>query len=171
MRFLRPILLLGTHGAMLAVGFALGVYFLPIMIVDPPPPSAQLDSARAEAQFRGQFVRELAGSDFLHWAEGELFVSPAQVSFKGRTSPGPDYKLYLAPRFAETGAEFLALKAQSVRIGSVKSFQGFVLPVPEGVDVAAYQSAVIWCERFSQFISAARYQESAPEPQEPQEPQ
>ena len=158
MRLIRRIFLLGTHAAMLAVGFMLGIYLLPIMVAEAPPAAPQLEAARESAQFQGGFVRDLPGSDLLHWAEGTIFVSPEQVSFAGTTSPGPDYKLYLAPRFVSTGEEFLAVKAQSVRIGSVKSFAGFMLPVPDGVDVAAYNSAVIWCERFAQFISAARYQ-------------
>ncbi|MCY4505164.1 MAG: DM13 domain-containing protein [Hyphomicrobiales bacterium] len=158
MQFVRRLFLLGTHAAMLVVGFALGVYMLPIWVAEAPPPAAQLEAVRTAAQFEGRFARDLPGSDFLHWAEGGIFVAPTRISFEGDMAPGPDYKLYLVPTFVDTGAEFLALKSRAARIGSIKSFQGFALPVPEGVDVSAYTSAVIWCERFRQFISAARYQ-------------
>ena len=157
MRFLKRLLLLGTHAAMLAVGFGLGVYFLPIMVADAPPDASQLTAVREQAQFQGRFARDLPGSDFLHWAEGEVFVAAERVSFEGDMAPGPDYKLYLVPSFVTNEAEFMALKPRAARIGSIKSFQAFALTVPEGVDVAAYDSAVIWCERFREFISAARY--------------
>ena len=67
--------------------------------------------------------------------------------------PEPDYKLDLAP----TKEGLLAIKGQSKRIGDVKSFNGFIVEVPPGVDVRAYTTAVVWCEAFSQFISAAKY--------------
>jgi hypothetical protein len=75
----------------------------------------------------------------------------------GRLAPGPDYKLYLAPSFVDTKEAFLAVKAQSRRIGDVKTFNGFILDVPDGADINAYTTVVIWCEAFSQFISAAKY--------------
>jgi hypothetical protein len=30
--------------------------------------------------------------------------------------------------------------------------------VPEGVDVEDYTTVIVWCESFSEFITAARYQ-------------
>ncbi len=75
----------------------------------------------------------------------------------GELAPGPDYKLYLAPEFVETEADFIRLKPQMVRVGDVKTFRNFLIPVPESIDPARYTAVVIWCERFSQFITAARY--------------
>ena len=34
-----------------------------------------------------------------------------------------------------------------------KTFDNFVVPVPEGVDVARYAAVVVWCESFRQFIT------------------
>jgi hypothetical protein len=76
---------------------------------------------------------------------------------EGRLAPGPDYKLYLAPSFVDTKEGFLAIKEKSRRIGDVKTFSGFIVEVPQGVDVRDYTTAVVWCEAFSQFISAAKY--------------
>jgi hypothetical protein len=54
-------------------------------------------------------------------------------------------------------AAFAAIKPKSVQVGEVKSFNGFILGVPQDVDIEAYTSVLIWCEAFSQFITAARY--------------
>jgi hypothetical protein len=44
-----------------------------------------------------------------------------------------------------------------VRVGDVRTFENFVVPVPAAVDVAQFDSVIVWCESFSQFITAARY--------------
>jgi hypothetical protein len=154
---LRFLPLFATHGAMLGLGFLLGVYLLPILTAPTGPDQAVLQATEATALFKGRFERNLKGSDFVHWGEGDLRVSPDTIAHRGRLAPGPDYKLYLAPEFVDTKEGFLKIKGQSKRIGDVKTFDGFLLDVPPGVDVAAYTTAVVWCEAFSQFISAARY--------------
>ena len=75
----------------------------------------------------------------------------------GRIAPGPDYRLYLAPRFVETESDFLALKNRALEVGTVKTFENFIVPLPDSVDVSAFNTVVIWCESFSQFITAAEY--------------
>lgn len=154
---MRRLFLLFSHAAVFAAGIAAGIYLLPVLIAEPaPPPSAVLDIER-EAQFRGDFRPDLKGSDLLHWGEGEVLVSPRDIAHRGRLAPGPDYKLYLAPDFVEDEASFLAIKAKSRRIGDIRGFSGFIAPLPQGVDVTAYTTVVIWCETFGQFISAAKY--------------
>lgn len=155
----KALLLTATHTAMLAAGFAAGVYFLPILAAPPAPAQAQLETALAGAAYRGAFRRDLPGSDPLHWGEGTVAVSATQVTHMGRLAPGPAYRLYLTPRFVDNGEAFAQVKAQSVDLGDVKSFDGFIVPVPSGVDPAAYDSVVIWCEAFQQFITAARYRQ------------
>jgi hypothetical protein len=44
------------------------------------------------------------------------------------------------------------------RVGDVKTFENFLVPIPEAIDPADYNAVVIWCETFSMFITAARYQ-------------
>ena len=77
--------------------------------------------------------------------------------FRSRLAPGPDYKLYLSPEFVETEAGFARLKSRMVRVGEVKTFGNFVIPVPTDIDVSQYNTAIVWCETFSQFITAAKY--------------
>lgn len=154
---LRWMLLLTTHLIALVAGFALGIYALPILTAPPGPDKAALRATLASALFKGHFDRNLKGSDLLHWGEGEVRILPDKIAHEGRLSPGPDYKLYLAPQFVDTKEGFLRIKEQSRRVGDIKTFDGFLLPVPPGVDVAAYTTVVVWCEPFSQFISAAKY--------------
>ncbi|MEO1551601.1 MAG: DM13 domain-containing protein [Pseudomonadota bacterium] len=154
---LRRIISLVTHGLALAVGFGLGVYLLPILTAPPAPDAAMLEERAKDALFTGTLTRELAGSDFLHWGEGTLSVTQTQIVHEGALSPGPDYRLYLVPEFVEDEVGFEALKDRAVQVGDIKTFSGFVVDLPEGVDVTAYTTALVWCEAFSEFITAAKY--------------
>ena len=153
----RWFVLLGTHAAMLVFGFALGVYTLPILTAPKGPDKVELAAASKTALFKGQFSRKLKGSDFLHWGEGEVRVGRTMVAHEGRLAPGPDYKLYLVPEFVETEEAFEKVRAKSRQIGDVKSFNGFIVNVPPDVDITKYNTVVVWCESFSEFISAAKY--------------
>lgn len=154
---MKKLLLLGTHLLALAIGFALGVYLLPILTAPAAPSAADVAAAAAGASFQGRFRRDLADSDALHWGEGTVSVSRATIALVGELAPGPDYKLYLSPEFVETEADFLRLKGQMVRVGDVKTFKNFLVAVPASIDPAKYTTAIIWCETFGQFITAARY--------------
>ena len=61
------ILLLASHGFVLAAGFALGIYFLPILTAPSSPDSAALQQAASNAMFKAEFKRDLKGSDLFHW--------------------------------------------------------------------------------------------------------
>jgi hypothetical protein len=154
---MKKLLLVLSHLGFGAAGFALGIYMLPILIAPEGPDRATLEAASQAALYKGTFRRDLNGSDFLHWGEGEVSVSTTQVSHMGKLSPGPDYKLYLVKGFVEDEAQFNAVRSQAALIGDVKTFDGFALGVPAGVNIDDYDTAVVWCETFSEFISAARY--------------
>jgi hypothetical protein len=149
--------LLGSHLAVGVVGFAAGIYALPILIAPQAPTVTELKAATAQVQFSGQFKRELKDSDALHWGEGTVSVGPNAISLIGKLSPGPDYKLYLSPEFVETEADFKKLKTRMVRVGDVKTFDNFVVPVPTGINPANFTAVIVWCETFSEFITAAQY--------------
>lgn len=154
---MRRILLLATHAVAVAIGFALGIYFLPILTAPPSPDEAELQAMTEAEAFSAEFTRELQGSDFLHWGEGTVSVGANVIVHMGALAPGPDYKLYLVPEFVEDEASFEAIKDRSVQVGDVKTFAGFALDVPEGVEVAAYTSVLVWCEAFGEFITSAKY--------------
>lgn len=146
-----------THGAVAAAGFAGGIYALPILIAPSAPTQDELRSAISQVQFTGQFKRELKDSDSLHWGEGVVSIASRAISLSGRLAPGPDYKLYLSPAFVETEADFKRLRPSMVRVGDVKTFENFIVAVPEGIDPAQFNAVVVWCETFGQFITAAQY--------------
>jgi Electron transfer DM13 len=154
---LRVILLLITHALAAALGFAAGIYLLPILTAPPSPPAAEVAAQAARATYTGQFRRDLKGSDLLHWGEGTVSVGPTSITFVGKIAPGPAYKLYLSPEFVETEEDFARLKSRMVRVGDVKTFDSFVLPLPETMDLTQYNTVIVWCESFSQFITAARF--------------
>ena len=154
----RSVLLLAaSHCAFAAAGFAAGIYALPILIAPPVPTAEELKAARSEVLFTGTFRRDLKDSDALHWGEGVVSIAPKAISLAGRLAPGPDDQLYLSPEFVETEADFNRLKSRMARVGDVKTFENFVVPVPAGIEPAQYTAVVVWCETFSQFITAARY--------------
>ena len=153
----RLILLMVSHGAALAVGIALGIYLLPILTAPKGPDATTLATMAEGAEFTGEFARDRAGSDFLHWGEGTISLSAQSIVHMGRLAPGPDYKLYLTPEFVEDEAGFEAIKSQSRQIGDVKSFDGVIVDVSDDVDLNAYNTVVIWCEAFGEFITSAQY--------------
>lgn len=146
-----------SHGAALGVGFALGIYLLPILTAPESPDASMLEQSSAGAKFTATLTRDLRGSDFLHWGEGEISLTETQIVHMGRLAPGPDYKVYLVDQFVEHEDEFLPIKSQARLIGDVKSFEGFLLDIPPDVNVADYTTVLIWCEAFSEFITAAKY--------------
>jgi hypothetical protein len=153
----RVIVLVISHLVAAFVGFALGIYALPILTAPPAPSAVELTAQAAQATYTGQFRRDLEDSDLLHWGEGTVSVGRQSITFVGKLAPGPDYKLYLSPEFVETEADFERLKGRMVRVGDVKTFENFLVPLPESVDPARYNTVIIWCESFSQFITAASY--------------
>ncbi|WP_070965975.1 DM13 domain-containing protein [Vibrio sonorensis] len=154
---MKWILLLISHALVGIAGFSLGVYLLPILIQPDAPPMALVESAIQKASYSGNFERSRQDSDFLHWGEGSVAVSADTIVFVGELAPGPDYKLYLSNRFIETESEFLSNKAQMTYVGDVKTFDRFTLTLPHDVDIEEFNTVIVWCETFEQFITSARY--------------
>lgn len=154
---MKKLLVAASYLLTLAVGFGLGVYALPILTAPSAPSDAELVAEAAQATYQGRFRRDLKDSDALHWGEGVVSVGRRSIALAGALAPGPDYKLYLSPEFVETEADFQRLKPRMRRVGDVKTFQNFVVPLPEGVDPAHFTTVIVWCETFGQFITAAQY--------------
>ena len=153
----RHIILFGAAKflAGLIIGFGLGVYFLPILTAEKGLDDTALASLEQTIERSGIFVRELEDSDAFHWGEGKINVSDTKIWLEGKIAAGPDYRLYMTPRFVETEADFLAIKDHSVEIAPIKAFENFAVDVPMDVRVQDYPALLIWCEAFGQFITAA----------------
>ena len=155
---MKKLVLLGaTHMAALLLGFALGIYLLPILIAPEAPSAEDIRAAANDVQFTGEFRRDLADSDALHWGEGTVRIGRDTITLEGQLAPGPDYRLYLSPQFVETEADFNRSKPSMVQIGPVRTFGNFVVPLPPSIDPADYSAVIVWCESFGQFITAAEY--------------
>ena len=153
----RMLVLTFTHGLVAFVGFAVGIYALPILTAPDAPTANEVAASADRAEYRGEFRRDLAGSDRFHWGEGTVSVSAKAVTLSGAISPGPDYRLYLAPEFVEDEVGFMGVKEKSFEVGDVKTFENFIVTVPEGLALDRYDTVVVWCESFGEFITSARY--------------
>ena len=164
-RFINKSLIIGfLFGGVLAlpIGFGLGVYYLPILVASEGVSETELAAAQSGAMLQATFRRDLKGSDGIHWGEGTLHLSRKDgryfFTLDGKVSPGPDYKFYLTPEYAENEEEFLAIKSRSVRIANITGFSNFRIDVPMEIDPMQYPAVLIWCEHFGEFITSGRMQ-------------
>lgn len=154
----KLIILACTHLGAILLGFAVGIYALPILTAPPAPSADEMTTAKNDAVFTGEFTRDLKGSDFLHWGEGTVSIGQNYISLEGEVAPGPDYKLYLSSVFVEDESEFNANKENMVQIANIKTFENFVASVPSNIDTAQFNTVIVWCESFGEFITSAKYQ-------------
>jgi len=150
--------LLASHLALFGAGIGLGIYILPILTAQENATLSDIEEVKGLAKYNGEFSRNQKGSDALHWADGELFVSDHDIVFEGSIAPGPDYKIYLTKTLATDKESFLAIKKEAILIGELKNFGNFRKAIPAGVNVNQFTAVQIWCERFSKFIGSAKYQ-------------
>ncbi len=157
MQIRKLILFSFTHVSMLAFGFILGIYSLPILIAPPAPSIADIEAIALQADYRAEFRRDLKGSDLLHWGEGKVSISTNYITLLGALAPGPDYKLYLSPEFVETETEFEHIKPSMKLVGDVNTFENFRVTLAPNINLSQFNTVVVWCETFGQFITSAKY--------------
>lgn len=156
------LLLIPSHILFAIGGFMAGIYYLPVMTASPAPTGAQVALAIKQTTRTGEFRRDLKDSDWLHWGEGKVSVGQDALVGQTQFAPGPDYQIYLSPEFIETEAAFNANKHRMAHIAPLKTFGNFVVSVPEGIDTEQFNTVIVWCETFGQFISAAQYAPAIP---------
>ncbi len=157
MKLKTLIILLVTHLTVGAIGFGAGIYALPILIAPTAPSETEITTTSSQAQYSAEFRKDLKDSDSFHWGEGKVSIGSDYITLMGKLAPGPDYKLYLASEFVETEVDFNRLKSTMVRVGDVKTFENFVVEVPAGIKPSEYNTVIIWCETFGEFITSAKY--------------
>ena len=150
-------LLLATHSFVLIFGFALGIYLLPILTAPESVEISKINEYEKKSLYQTEFIRDLKGSDPWHWGEAKVSISNNKITVNGSIAPGPDYKLYLLNNFVEHEDEFLPIKEDAQYIAEIKSFENFVVDVPSNINVSEFNTVVIWCESFNEFITAAQY--------------
>ena len=96
----------------------------------------------------------------MHYGDGEITLSVENDitynTLQAQFTLEPDYKLNLTPKYVDTKTGFEVIKAQSVRVGDIKAFENFRLPVPPSVNANYYLAVLVWGEKFSMFISSAQ---------------
>jgi hypothetical protein len=158
MKFKKIITLMFTHLSVGAFGVALGIYILPILIAPTPLTVAEVTKISSHAQYSATFKKDLKDSDSFHWGEGLVSIGPEFITLMGNLAPGPDYKLYLSTEFVETEIDFNRLKTDMVLVGDVKTFENFAVKVPQDIYLPRYNTVIVWCETFGEFITSAKYQ-------------
>ena len=154
---MKKIIVISTYLITLMFGFGLGVYFLPIIIAEKSQSIQEIENIKKQATNETEFKRGQRGNDFFHWGEGKVYISNEYISLKGQISPGPDYKIYLLKNFVEHEDEFIPVKSDAIFVSDLKLFKNFVIKVPVDVKVIDYNTILIWCEKFKEFITSAKY--------------
>jgi hypothetical protein len=140
-----------------AFGVALGFFAFPYVF--PPPPAAEQLSEvdrRGAVLAEGTFIHANP-SDPIHYGKGTATVRRDNV-FLGEdfeVGPGPKFHVYLVPKATIRSSADLK-NEMFVDLGRLRAFKGSQrYAIPPGVDLAKYQSVIIWCEQFSVLISPA----------------
>lgn len=118
----------------------------------------EINERSKKAVYSATFTRDLKDSDAFHWGDGQVFIGNESITFMGNLAPGPDYRLYLSPEFLETEERFAELKSSMVQVGAINTFENFVVDVPEGIEPSKFNTVIVWCESFGEFITSAKYQ-------------
>jgi hypothetical protein len=146
-------------GSVLGTGFggALGFFLFPFVF--PPPPAAdQLNEAdrRSSLVAAGKFIHANP-ADPIHWGKGGVTVRQDSVFLESdfEVGPGPKFHVYLVPKAAIRASGDLSGQ-MFVDLGRLRAFKGSQrYAIPAGLDLAKFQSVIIWCEQFSVLISPA----------------
>ncbi len=159
------LLLAMSHTTIAICAFMLGIYTLPILMAPADPSSGALALSIKNTRYVATISDNLTDSDWLHWGKGTFSIGDDYIVFQGTLAPGPDYRLYLSPSFVQTEADFNQLKSSMIEIGEVNSFGNYIHPLNgsmnktlnKNVNIEHYNTVIIWCESFNQFITSAQF--------------
>lgn len=152
-------------GGVLGVGAGVALGFFLFPFVFPPPPAMEVlgEGEQTRTLATGTFIHANP-SDPVHYGSGGVTVYERTVFLERdfEVGPGPKYHVYLVPK-AEVRRSDHVEGTMFVDLGRLRAFKGSQkYALPDGIDIAAYQSVVIWCEHFNVLISPA---DLKPEPQ------
>ena len=140
-----------------AAGFALGVFVYPyIFLADIVAADKVDDKAARKIVATGMFIHANPG-DPIHYGKGKVtaYQELVHLEIDFEVGPGPKFHVYLVPEKSVIPSTNVA-RTMFVDLGRLKAFKGSQnYPIPVGVDLAKYESVVIWCEQFGVLISPA----------------
>jgi hypothetical protein len=141
----------------IAGGFALGIFVYPYIFLSDIVAAERVDEKSAgKTVATGAFVHANP-RDPIHYGKGKVIVYQALVHLGGdfEVGPGPKFHVYLVPEKNVIPSTNVA-RTMYVDLGRLRAFKGSqIYPVPPGVDLAKFDSVVIWCEQFGVLISPA----------------
>lgn len=154
-------------GGVLGTGFGVALGFFLFPYVFPPPPANEMlaEADQSTLVSSGTFI-QANPSDPVHWGKGKVSVYEKTVFLESdfEVGPGPDFHVYLVPKESIRSSDDLG-SAMFIDLGRLRAFvgsQGYT--IPNGVNVADYDSVVIWCKSFSVLISPADLSPADAEP-------
>ncbi len=156
---MRKFIAIFVIGGVLGVagGFALGIFLYPyIFLADIVGSDKVEDRSARKMVASGTFIHASPG-DPIHYGRGKVSVFQDLLHLENdfEVGPGPKFHVYLVPEQNVVPSTNVA-RLMYVDLGRLKAFKGSQnYPIPAGVDLARYQSVVIWCEQFGVLISPA----------------
>jgi hypothetical protein len=154
-RFIITFLVGGVLGT--AAGFALGVFVYPYLFLADIVATEQVDNPAARKLVASGTFIHANPSDPIHYGRGKVSVFRDLLHLEDdfQVGPGPKFHVYLVPEQNVVPSTNVA-RSMYVDLGRLKAFKGSQnYPIPAGIDLARYQSVVIWCEQFGVLISPA----------------
>ncbi|HKA39666.1 MAG TPA: DM13 domain-containing protein [Burkholderiales bacterium] len=141
----------------IAAGFALGVFVYPYLFLADIVATDQVDNPAARKLVASGTFIHANPSDPIHYGRGKVSVFQDLLHLEDdfQVGPGPKFHVYLVPEQNVVPSTNVA-RSMYVDLGRLKAFKGSQnYPIPAGIDLARYQSVVIWCEQFGVLISPA----------------
>jgi hypothetical protein len=140
-----------------AAGFALGIFVYPFFFLSDIVAQERVDKkATGKPVASGAFIHANPKDPF-HYGKGKVTVYPSLLHLESdfEVGPGPKFHVYLVPEKNVIPSTNVS-KTMYVDLGRLKAFKGSQnYSIPDGVDLARYESVVIWCEQFGVLISPA----------------
>ncbi len=145
-------------GGVLGTGFGVALGFFLFPYVFPPPEATETLTVaeRTAVVARGEFIHANP-SDPIHYGKGRVTIYQRTVFLEEdfEVGPGPKFHVYLVPK-QPVRASADVKQTMYIDLGRLRSFEGSQkYPIPSGIDLKDYPSAVIWCAQFGVLISPA----------------
>jgi hypothetical protein len=108
---------------------------------------------------RGDIDKNAKGQDLLHNSSGEWSVIKVgnqlflQSSENFRSSPGPDYHVYISSKSAIKDNEEFSV--QQIEVGRLKKPNGAAYYLLKTQNPEDINSMMVWCKQFKEYIGSA----------------